>query len=259
MGPAHEITESLPSEEERRRFERRTPTWVQEFCVRIARAVEIKPDHSSVDPALALDIGRGQLLLLAGQWLWDERTYGAPAAAGTDDVLDACLDRQPPPHAFLGDAFTLRRSAATGEVWSIRVKGVPLVLGPAIQGVKLTQRRPQYFDSWIIEARLEDLPRILGGHQSAITERHTSGLFYYGTKEEVCLGDHVRIKRWFRADFEGTVSYIPGVSPFRREYGTDQWMVEEPSGRCIGWIYAPDQAQPPRSIVLVARCGHPPH
>jgi hypothetical protein len=221
---------------------------VEEVRVRGARAVEVDGDHSSVTPAAAIEVAGGKLLLLAGQWLDEPTTYGLPEA-------DPCDEDGPFGTVFPCQGFTLRRVPASGEVRSIRIEGEPIQLAPPFVGVELTRLRPSGFDSWFIDGRLEDLPALLEATvpQPSNERRTSSGLFYAGTKDEVRLGDRVRIKRWLGRDLAGVVSYVPGLSSYRRSLGTDQWAIRLDDGSELVTVYAPEQAQPKEKLVLVER------
>ncbi len=85
-----------------------------------------------------------------------------------------------------------------------------------------------------------------------------SPLFYYGTTEEVQLGDHVRLRRRFRTDLKGVVSYIPGFSKMHSELEYDdvkQWAIRCDDGTIRAMAYYPNTpyGQPPKHIVLEAR------
>jgi hypothetical protein len=86
----------------------------------------------------------------------------------------------------------------------------------------------------------------------------SSGLFYHGTKEEVRLGDCVRLRRWIRRPLEGVVCYIPGLSPVHPEIGSDQWAIRLSDGSLSVTVYSPREAQPRPHIELVARGESPP-
>ena len=90
-----------------------------------------------------------------------------------------------------------------------------------------------------------------------VTERPSSRLFYYGTDDEVRLGDRIRIRRWFRRSLEGVVCYIPGESPRHPEmesaYWGATWAIQLPDGSLRVLAYLPDQIQPRRKFRLVAR------
>lgn len=84
----------------------------------------------------------------------------------------------------------------------------------------------------------------------------SSGLFYFGSGEEVSLGDRVRIKRVFRRDLDGKVCYIPGISPVHKELEYDdvqQWAIEGDNGSIYPILYDPEGFQPPSKIVFVGR------
>ena len=89
-----------------------------------------------------------------------------------------------------------------------------------------------------------------------------SRLFYHGTTTEVCIGDHVRIRRWFRRDLEGVVCYIPGISPRRAELEDAEeqyftWAIQVPDGIVLTMAYSPEIGQPPRKIAFVRRSDRP--
>ncbi len=83
-----------------------------------------------------------------------------------------------------------------------------------------------------------------------------SRLFYHGTDVEVMLGDIVPVKRLIRRNVQGTVVYIPGISPkhpdIEDEYGP-QWAIELENGRILLMIYWPEGSQPKSDIKLIER------
>ena len=83
-------------------------------------------------------------------------------------------------------------------------------------------------------------------------EAHSSRLFYFGTREEVRLGDRVQIRRLLRRPLDGVVCHIPGVSPRHREL-EDKWAIQLADGSLRVMVYSPDEAQPRRKIRLVSR------
>jgi hypothetical protein len=122
---------------------------VQEIRVRAGRAVQWEGLHSSIDPAVCIDIGGGRLLLLLGQWMYyRERVFSVPAGAvpeQSDELDEKYLNGMPPPWSFPSTAFTIRRVPDTGTVLSIRVEGTYL------------EPVPSDFD--FESLRLDDMPR----------------------------------------------------------------------------------------------------
>lgn len=133
---------------------------VQEIRVRAGRAVQWEGLHSSMDPAVCIDIGGGRLLLLLGQWMYyRERIFSVPAGGvpeQTDELDEKYLNGMPPPWSFPSTAFTIRRVPDTGTVLSIRVEGTYL------------EPTPSDFD--FESLRLDDMPRssVLEGSLSAL-------------------------------------------------------------------------------------------
>lgn len=78
---------------------------VQQVSVTDPRVVSLEAVTES-DPALVFDIGEGRLLLLQGNWLYDEKTYGAPPV---EDEHEDFLNGLPAPHRFRA-----RRSPSSG-------------------------------------------------------------------------------------------------------------------------------------------------
>jgi hypothetical protein len=100
-------------------------------------------------------------------------------------------------------------------------------------------------------------------YDSALAERDLlmnestgSRLFYFGTNEEVRLGDRVLMRRWLFRNIVGTVCYIPGISPLHSELGDDQWAIRGDHGTVWAMGYFPDDkryGQPRRRLVLLER------
>jgi hypothetical protein len=85
-------------------------------------------------------------------------------------------------------------------------------------------------------------------------------LLYYGTNIDVRLGDRILWKRLFGRHVEGTVVYIPGISPrhpdLERE-GIRQWAVELDDGRIFLMLYWPeDKKGQPRSNIKFKSRGN---
>ena len=131
---------------------------VQQIHVRTSRVAQFEPDHSSIDPAFAFDIGRGNLLVVAGQWIVNEpRTFGVPSGTAPlvdEDLAEAIGNRLPPPWSFPSDRFTLSRLPVSGEVLSVRVAGEALV---PTKGPILEAARHRVLQSLIVEGSFEAL------------------------------------------------------------------------------------------------------
>ena len=86
-------------------------------------------------------------------------------------------------------------------------------------------------------------------------------LFYYGTNIDVQLGDRITWRRLFRKGVEGTVVYIPGISPRHPdlEYeGIQQWAVELDNGEILLMLYWPEDTKgQPRSNIRFKSRGTP--
>ncbi len=89
-----------------------------------------------------------------------------------------------------------------------------------------------------------------------------SRLFYHGTSVEVQLGDRVKLKRFLRRALDGTVCYIPGVSPknphLEYEVKEDglyvrEWAIRTDDGAIWSMGYSPPGAQPNKRVLFVAR------
>ena len=92
-------------------------------------------------------------------------------------------------------------------------------------------------------------------HPSESTRIH-SKLFYHGTDIEVCLGDRVRVKRLFRPNMDGTVCYIPGLSPRHKDLEYEdvkKWAIRLIDGTVLAAGYYPDEGQPKKHITFVGR------
>ena len=83
-----------------------------------------------------------------------------------------------------------------------------------------------------------------------------SRLFYHGTNIEVKLGDRVESYFFCIRLYQGTVSYIPGISEKNRflEYeDCKHWGITSDSGRVFSIGYTPDFSQPRRGIRFICR------
>src|SRR5262245_57885898 len=132
---------------------------VEVLDVEADAAVKLSADHSSVDPAVLIDIGGGRLLLLKGQWLEDPETYGQPDAQTEDDP--PWLNWLPPPHSFPSRRFTLARWPVSGTVLGIEVRGDYLEPREMTQRTEL--RKLPEAPSQILQGTLEDVDGALAG------------------------------------------------------------------------------------------------
>ncbi len=83
-----------------------------------------------------------------------------------------------------------------------------------------------------------------------------SGLYYYGTRTEVRLGDRVRMRRFLRSDVVGVVCYLPRISPPHPEMEYDdirQWAIRGDDAGVYPILYDPDGFQPPKKIEFIGR------
>src|SRR5262249_24467840 len=87
--------------------------------------------------------------------------------------------------------------------------------------------------------------------------KHPNKLYYYGTEEEVRLGDRVLIKRLIFRNKLGVVFYIPGQSEshpqMKDESGLSDWAVQTDDGILWSWPYLPQEVQPTKRIKLLSR------
>lgn len=89
-----------------------------------------------------------------------------------------------------------------------------------------------------------------------MTTSNSSGLRYYGTGDEVRLGDFVEVRGWLCLKYRGHVSYIPGISEIHPDLQFDdvrQWAITAENGNVYPILYDPEHFQPPKSIRLVRR------
>ncbi len=75
----------------------------------------------STGPAVCLDVGNGQILMLYGQWLYDNQIYRAPRPE--DDLGDEYWNGLPTPHAFPATAFRLHRWDGSDQPFWIEILG----------------------------------------------------------------------------------------------------------------------------------------
>lgn len=147
----------VPSERRQRRraVRDRDAHVVEEIHVVEPSVVEIGL-ISDNEPILAFDIGDGKILYLQGQWLYDEKTYGAPAREG--DPHEEFINGLPEPYSFPSSEFTISRLPNCGEVLRIQVTGKYLAPQAAVEALK-----PEYEfgDSEVLEGPLDDIAGVL--------------------------------------------------------------------------------------------------
>lgn len=114
---------------------------VEELTVETDEAIDLETEHSSVTPAIAIAIGEGELLLLAGPPLAEPELYGAKNEAVDDKTLEAWWNAVPPPRAFPSRTFVVTRLPTSGEILGIRVTGDYLAPARTI-GVDLRMYNP---------------------------------------------------------------------------------------------------------------------
>jgi hypothetical protein len=128
---------------------------VEEIHVSEARVVEIGL-ISDNEPILAFDIGDSKLLLLQGQWLRDEDTYGAERLIG--DPFEEFLNGLPAPYSFPSSEFTVIRLPHSGLVLGIRVRGAYL---PPSETVEALKPEYEFGDSEVFIGQLEEVASVL--------------------------------------------------------------------------------------------------
>ncbi|MDH5509782.1 MAG: hypothetical protein OEZ32_05430 [Nitrospinota bacterium] len=82
--------------------------------------------NNTVDPLLALDLGEGKILYLYGQWMFDNRIFGAPEfdqEVLDEENLQKRVNGMPDPYGFPSTEFTLVRMRHCGRVLSVSVVG----------------------------------------------------------------------------------------------------------------------------------------
>lgn len=92
------------------------------------------------------------------------------------------------------------------------------------------------------------------------TTPRASGL-RYATGEDVRLGDRVDFRSLvLRRPRRGTVVCIPpltGRELHAQGKTPDDWLIRLDSGGITGWLYSPEDLQPPGRLVLLARADGP--
>lgn len=82
-------------------------------------------------------------------------------------------------------------------------------------------------------------------------------LYYHGTDIEVLPGDHILLQTLLlRRKKRGRVSYIPrftAVELADQKKNPDSWLIEFSDGTVTGWIYYPEDLQPPKRLTFIER------
>lgn len=82
-------------------------------------------------------------------------------------------------------------------------------------------------------------------------------LYYPATDIEVLAGDHVQLRTLLlRKKILGRVSYIPQFTAHelaQQNKNADSWLIELSDGTATGWIYYPEDLQPPKRLTFIKR------
>ena len=121
-----------------------------------------------------------------------------------------------------------------------------------------TRRPRKRLLKWLISRSAPVNPAVRGLWEPVSLESSMIGsrLFYFGTQEEVRLADRVAIRRLLRKELQGTVTYIPGISPQHGDLEYEdvrQWAITCENGSTYPILYDPDNFQPPKKIRLIGR------
>lgn len=128
---------------------------ITDIQVTNARAYELGP-VGNLSPIFAIDIGDEQILYLAGQWLYDPSTYGAPDLA--IDEQERSANGLPAPYSFPTDDFTITRFPVSGEVVAIATNGNYIA---PIQTVDAMKTDFQFQPSEIFHGSLDRVAEVL--------------------------------------------------------------------------------------------------
>lgn len=128
---------------------------IEEVTVSNPQVIEIGAWGDN-EPVLVFDVGDHKLLFLQGQWLRDEKTYGAPALEGDPD--EEYLNGLPGPFSFPSTEFTVIRLPHSGRVLSIRVSGSYL---PPTETTYSLRPEHEFGDSEWFEGRLDAIADVL--------------------------------------------------------------------------------------------------
>lgn len=89
----------------------------------------------------------------------------------------------------------------------------------------------------------------------------SSKLFYFGTQDEVELGDRVQYTTLLlRRKQVGTIVCIPEMTALERiaeNKDPEDWLVRFDDGTFAGWMYHPEEVQPRKRLSLLGRAAGP--
>ena len=82
-------------------------------------------------------------------------------------------------------------------------------------------------------------------------------LYYYGTDIEVKKGDRIELKSLvLRRKLLGRVACVPektGRELAREKKNPENCLIELTGGKVTGWLYSPEDLQPPKRLVFLGR------
>ncbi|MDH5755331.1 MAG: hypothetical protein OEZ55_01515 [Nitrospinota bacterium] len=146
---------------------------VQQIEIRNPKAVLLGYE-TTADPLLVLDIGDGKLLYLHGQWMYDNRVFGAPEF--DPEVLDEIVNQDrvngmPDPYGFPSTEFTMVRMRHLGRILSVRVSGE--YLPPEERTGPLLAPHYNLNQSELLDGAIDDAPSILHSENERRKENAT--------------------------------------------------------------------------------------
>jgi len=147
-------------QEERGRFKRDIEKGeVEVFDIQTGRVSELHGDHSSIDPAICIDLGDNRVLLLIGQWIWDADRYVNSEGKTPDPINedhDGHFNRLPAPWSFPSARFVLRRLPESGHVLSISPEG-SYIKQENSKIVLVAKHGRDYRESQILQGSMDNL------------------------------------------------------------------------------------------------------
>lgn len=131
---------------------------IQDIHVTSSRVIEIDPGND-LEPVLAFEIDGNSILLLKGQWLREDRIYGAKLVE-EDEYSDKYHNGLPAPYSFPSNKFTISRFPNSRIVTAIHVQGSYLT-PESIQDVVHTGFESALGDSELLTGTLDDISGVL--------------------------------------------------------------------------------------------------